>query len=368
MIFCTLVLQELLLDGPSDNLIPVCSRIQPLCGILELLDMADTQQQGTGIIALDMLLRDQPNMLSDGVNDYESQCLVWHLLSALGNESSATQSAALRCLRAMADSPSKLCSMVGPNLEQSLLSRLGRGDLADTLNTAWLLQLLQRSDHVRLPDSAAPAASADVHSSWSRGLHPNWRANRTDVHWSAQAESACVQQLVQMLQGSAHELVPEAAQSKAEAACALDLLIRHRREVSGSEAATWLQSVAAEQGGLQALLQLLSSQASLQLHAVSALGSLVCNHHSNQTAVMQRGSLGIVIALCMSACPEVAESASRCVANLLHAWPGQPVALATKTALHALVSELDSPSQSCQDRAARALQLIASSREEATGP
>ena len=267
----------------------------------------------------------------------------------------------------MADSLSRLCSAVGPDFEQILLSRLGRGDLADTLNTAWLMQLLQRSNHGKLPNSSAPAALADVHSSWSRGLQQKWKANGTDAHWSAQAESTCVQQLVQMLKGSAHELVPAAAQSKAEAACALDLLIRHRREVSGPEAATWLQSVAAEQGGLQALIQLLSSQASLQLHAMSTLGGVVCNHHSNQMALMQQGSLGTIIALCMSACPEMAESAGRCVANLLHAWPGHPVALATKTALHALVSELDSPYQSCRDRAAQALQLIASSREKAKG-
>lgn len=335
-------------------------RVGPVCAILDLLDTMNAEHQGTAIIALDMLLQDRPDMLSDAVKAPDSQpasSLVWHVSSALVHTSSSTQSAALRCLRVMAESPTLLCCMAGiSELEHLLQSFLDRCDLADILNAAWLLHLLQQPQQTKL----SRALSADPLQ--MRGLRPKCSWKGMDPGLSEQHESSNVRQLVQMLQGSAHELLAEAVQSKAEAACALHLLIMRRCQISGLQAASGLQVAAAQQGGLQFLVHLLSCRALLQLHAMSALRSLICNHYGNQAALMQQGSLGTVITLCMSTCGEVAKSAAGCVGSLLHNWPGQPVALATKTALQSLVTELDCPSQERQERAAQALSLIANAR------
>ncbi|KAK9825065.1 hypothetical protein WJX74_005721 [Apatococcus lobatus] len=158
-------IEELLLDSPAGSLGASHPRPHPLCGILDLLETTDSQQQGTAFIALDMLLQDQPDILSDGMKTLDSQCLV--------------------------------------------------------------------------------------------------------------------------------------------------------------SAATWLQTLIAQQGGLQILYPLLSSQPPLQLHAVSALGSLVFNHYSNQVALMQQGSLGTLVGCpldvgMMYSSPEMAYGFCMCLINRRH--------------------------------------------------
>lgn len=263
------------------------------------------------------------------------------------------QSSALRCTRALAQSRACLEAMAaaGHALLQPLLSHVGCADVPDILNATWIIHLIQQEqqDAVAASSSCKPLSSLQAKS----GRHADSSV------CLEQSEASCVTTLLHILQGLAPPIHAEAIQSKAEAACALDMLIQHRSCASGTEAGRKLQLAAAQQGGLHILAQLLSAPAPPQLHFVAALSSLVWNNSTNQAALISQGTLGSMVVLCISPCPRVSAATAACIANLLHAWPGHPMALATKMALQPLVSSLDAPSQHLQDRAARALQLIA---------
>ena len=337
---------------------PSYEKVHPLHGILQLMDSPDFQQHSTGLTALQCLLQDQPEALLDAAKGEQlsMSSLVGHLVQALEQPERAVQAAALWCLRAMTDSQACLHAMssAGPHLLEHVAFHIGRAILTDIINAAWIMTAIQRH-HVN--DSCI--SSSCLRTSWSSLLQKSPGSVAAGVPWAEAAEQECVAQLVQLLKDTIRNTAAsKACQAQSEAACGLYQLIWHRRTASGPQAAGKLQSAAAQQGGLQILVQLLSSQAPLQLHAVSALTCLVWNHYANQAALVSQGSLRGLIAICLAACPEAAASAAACLGNLLHAWPGRPMALETKAALQPLAEALDLPSLELQARAAKALQLI----------
>ncbi len=336
--------------------------MHPLHGVLKLMDSADSQQQISAITALQCLLQDQPECLLDASKgkQYDLARLIRHLAQALDHHEHVVQAAALSCLRAMSDSQACLDAMAstGAQLLEALSKHLGHGVLSDIMKAAWVVTAVQRH---AVDDDVCGSASGSV-VVWSTSSHklPGGSVSAPGFTSSCEAaEQNCVDQLVQMLRismlGTRSVM---AKQEYCEAACGLSQLIRHRRMLFGLEAAGKLQTKAGQQGALQLLVQCLSFQDCRQLHATSALASLVWNHYANQAALVHQGSLKALVAICLGACPEAAAAAAACVSNLLHAWPGRPMALASKAALQPLAEALDSASPALQDRAAKALQLI----------